>query len=411
MVRDGENGEEDELQQKPMRRGKSSGAREELLGGDGSSRAAKKVEAKKGKAAQDANEDSSAPKKGRRPASAQEEEQVEETVVEKSLAKRRGRPSAGRAEDSHEPAGTSKRSKSQRRGRPSNTEAEVLAAAQPATRDVGQKRSRHPASEKEVDAEVEEDDEDPIAPQKRRLPRKRADAEDPIDELVGCDPKKKKKRRSGVEMLEAEAFALTTTEDYSKGRPRPAISKIVPPPDDQERGRKRTRHSDVHTKDIRPAISSIIEQQATGQARTRQSDTDIQEVAMAGPSKTSKNNSHRDQLVEVETATSRLQRSGPKKGAKPVIEKQKKPAKGSSAAEQSQRTKKRTRSSNEKAVERVIPEPSKIHKKAPNRRSQEDNQSRKRKGVDGQYFISLANRVNVNFCRTSRKPPSETTSN
>ena len=49
VVRDGENVEEDELQQKPMRRGRSSGGREEFMGADGSSRAAKQAEVKKRK--------------------------------------------------------------------------------------------------------------------------------------------------------------------------------------------------------------------------------------------------------------------------------------------------------------------------------------------------------------------------
>ena len=380
VARNGENVEEDEIQQKPMRRRRSSVGREELSGADGNSGAAKKVEVKKRKAVQEVNEELSVPKKGRRPASAQQEESAEDSLAEQRPITRKVRPSTVRAEVSRKVAGTLKQSKAQRRGRSSNTEAEVLADTQPAPQVVEQKRGRRPAAEKGVEFEVEEDDDDPIAPQQRRLPRKRPDADQPFG---GSDPMRKKKRRSGVEMLEAEALALTTTEDYSKGRPRHAISKLVRPLDDQERGRKRTRHPGVQTQDVRLATSSRIEQQGKGRAHARQSDTDLREVAMAGLSKPLKNNSHKDQRVEVETASSRLQRSGPKKGVKPVVEKRTKSAKVASGTEQSQRNKKRTRSSNEEAVERVILEPSKVHKKASKRRSQEDNRSRKRKGVDG----------------------------
>ena len=127
----------------------------------------------------------------------------------------------------------------------------------------------------------------------------------------------------------------------------------------------------------------------TGRAHARQSDTDPREIAMARPLKLSKDNPQRDQRGEVEIASSQLQRSGPKKGGKPVIEKRTISAKEPSAAEPSQKHKKRTRSSNEQAVERVIRESSKVHKKAPKGRFQQDNQFRKRKGVDGELLIPL----------------------
>jgi hypothetical protein len=387
VARDSENRDEDELQEKPVRRGRSSDGREELLGGDGSSRVAKKAEVMKGKGAQEVNEDQSAPRNGRKAATAHDKEQVGDTAVEKPLAKRRGRPSAGALEEIAEAAGSSKQSNPQRRRRPWNTEAEkkaVTGIAVPA-QNAANKHSRLPAAEHVVEAEVEEPDEDPIVQQKRPLQRSRADVNDPVDELVDSNfgEEKKKKRRSGVEILEAEALALTTTEDYAKVRPRPPTTK-VPSTDDRERGRKRTRHSDVHSQDVRPAASSIVEKREKGRARTRLSDAELQGSTMAGPSNTTKISRHRDQRVGVEVASSRLRHSGPNKDAKSV-EKRTKSTKGSSVTEPSQTTKKWTRPSNGEAVERVILKPSEAHKKVSKNQSQEENQPRKRKGIESEY--------------------------
>jgi hypothetical protein len=62
-ARDGENGEEDEVQEKLVRRGRSSGDGEELLRGSETSRGSKKVSKKKEKVAQETTGDPSAPKK------------------------------------------------------------------------------------------------------------------------------------------------------------------------------------------------------------------------------------------------------------------------------------------------------------------------------------------------------------
>jgi hypothetical protein len=396
VVREGENGEEDELQEKPVRRGRSSGGGEELLGGEGGSRAAQRAEGKKGKGAHEATEEQSAPKKRGRAAAAQADEQVQETMAEKSAAKRGKRPSGGRVEEPVEAVKSSKQSKSARRGRSSNTGAEVRAGTESASqRDIIKKRKVRPAAEKEIEIEAEETDEDPIAPQRRRQPAKKAEAEAPIDELVddessGQKKKKKTKRRSGAEILEAEALALTTTEDYAKGRAQPPIptpGAVAPFTDDHHRGRKRTRHPDANIQDVQPAASSTIDYQERGRARTHRSKIEPEEADMAKRLKKSYGSRQRDQRVEAEAASSRLQRSGPEKGAKPALETRTKPAGGSTAAEQPQKAKKRIRSSIKEVVERSAPEPSNAHKKGSKEQTQEEKQPRKRKNLERECLV------------------------
>jgi hypothetical protein len=391
VVRDGENGEEDELQEKPVRRGRSSGSGEELLCGTGSSRAAKKVEGRKGKGVQEVTEDRSAPKKRGRPAAAQVEGQAEEDVVEQLVAKRKGRPSVRRIEEHDEVAEPSKQSKSLRRGRSSNTEAEVRAITESGQNGIPKRSRRRPATEMEAEAEIEEPDEDPIAPQKCRRPAQRLEADHLEDEMDDSNPRreKKKKRRSGVEIFEAEALALTTTDEYAKGRPRTKPRTVVASRDDEEQGKARTRQSNIQ--DIRPTASSTVDQQDRGRARTRRSDAELQEETMAGPSKRSKPSRQRGQRVVVEAASSKLQsnRSGPKKGVQPVLEKRTKSARGSAAIEQPQKSKKRTRSSIEGAVERPVLEPPKSRKKGSERQIEEEAQSRKRKHVESKCLVPV----------------------
>jgi hypothetical protein len=389
-AREGENGEEDELQAKPVRRGRSSGSREELLAGDESSSAAKKAEKRKERGAQ---EDSDDRWKRQRSVAAELGQPAEETVVEKPLAKGKGRLSGGRIEEPLGDTKSSKRMKSMRRGKSSNTEAEVAAATESASqRDIAKKSKGRPAAEKEIETEVDESDEDLIAPQDRRRTGTRVEVESPADELMDDNPRKekKKKRRSGAEILEAESLALTTTEDYAKGRPQFPIHKagtVVPSTDDHDRGRKRTRHSDANTQDNQVAASSPADHQENGQALTRRSDIESSEADIAKLSKKTNRSRHRDQRVETETAFLRLQRLGPKKVPKPGVEKRKKAGSGSTAVEQSQTSKNRTRSSIDGVVESLAPESSKAQKKVSKRQGQEQNPSRKRKDVESEYFV------------------------
>lgn len=372
-----------------MKGGRTSG------GGEGGSRAAKRAEGKKGKGAQEAAEEQSAPKKRGRATAALVDEQVQETMAEKSAAKRKKRPSGGRVEELVEVVKSSKQSKSVRRGRSSNTGAEVKPDTESAAqRDIAKKRKVRPAAEREIEIEAEEPDEDPIAPQKRRQPAKRAEAEAPIDELVDDESsgqkKNKIKRRSGAEILEAEALALTTTEDYAKGRRRPPIPKpgaVAPFTDDHDRGRKRTRHPDANIQDVQPAASSTVDYQERGRARTRRSNIGPKEADMAKRPKKSNSSHQRDQRVEVEAASSKLQRSGPEKGAKPAVEKRTTSTRGSTAAEQPQKSKKRTRSSIEGVVKRSAPEPSNAHKKGSKGQTQEEKQPRKWKDLERESLV------------------------
>lgn len=388
-ARDGENGEEDELQEKPVRRGRSSGGGEELLRGSEISRGSKKVSTKKGEVAQETTED--APKKRGRPSAAQVEEEAEEPVVEKAAAKRKGRRSVGKVNEPVEVEEAAKQSNSPRRKRSSNTKAELRTITKSVPDDAPKRRGRRLAAERVLEAEVEELDEDPIAPQKRRRPAQRAEVDHPQDELDDSNPKKEKKNksRSGVDVLEAEALALTTTEDHAKGEPRTKPSSGAASRDDEERGRKRARRSEAHTQNVRPTASLIADQQGGGRARTRQLDAELQEAATAGPSKQGKRSRHRDQRVEVEAASSKLQRnhSGPKKGLKTSHEKRTKSGTGSGLVEQSRNSKRRTRFSIEGTVAEAVAEPSQAHNKGSKKQAQEETQSRKRKNVERKCLV------------------------
>jgi len=365
-VRGGENAEEDELQGKPVRRERSSGGREELIGAAGTSKITGRSGRSKEKATQDAGDDQSSPKK-------------------------RGRPAAVQVGERDEVAEPSKQSKSQRRGRWSNTETEVRAVAKSTAQvqDSAKKRKRRTGAEKEIETAVEEADEDPIAPPKRRRPVKTTDAEPPVDELVGDNSarQKKKKRRSGAEILAAEALALTTTKDYAKSRTRLPIvaQEEVVPSKNVQGGRKGLRHSDAQLVELQPSPEDYQER---GRLPTRRSDADLQEVAMAGPSKQLKRVHQRDPRVEVEAASSRLQsnRSGPKKGDNHTVKKRAKSSGGSTAAKRSQKSKKRTRSSITGAVEKAVPETPQIRKQGPNRQSLEEPKIRKRKEVESKQY-------------------------
>ena len=388
---DGENGEEDELQEKLVRRGRSSGGGEELLRGSENSRGSKKVSKKKGKVAQETTGDPSAPKKRGRPFAAQVEEQAEEPVVEKAAAKRKGRRSVGRVDEPVEVEEAAKQSNSPRRKRSSNPTAEMRTITKNVPDDVPKRRGRHPAAEQEIGAEVEEFDEDPIAPQKRRRPVQRAEADHTQDELDDSNPKKEKKNksRSGVDVLEAESLALTTTEDYTKGKSRTKPSSGVASRDDEKRGRKRTRRSEAYIQDVRPTASSIADQQEGGQIRTRHQDAQLQEAATAGSSKQAKHSRHRDQRVEVEATSSNLQRnhSGPEKGVKTSHEKRTKSITSSGLVEQSRNSKRRTRFSIEGTVAEAVAEPSQAHNKGSKKQAQEETQSRKRKNVESECLV------------------------
>jgi hypothetical protein len=390
LLRDGEN-VEDELQEKPVRRGRSSGDRDELLGGLGTSKVRGK--AKKGKSSQGLRESQSSPKKRGKPAAGQAEEQVEETIVEKAPLRKRGKPSVGRVEETAKEAEPVKESKSLRRGRSSNTEAEVRAGTESTAQapDVPKRRGRRPAADKGVEPPVEGADEDPIAPPKRRWPAKRVEAEPPIDDFADDNStrQKKKKRRSGAEILEAEYLALTTTEDYAKGRTQVPVTepRTAPFTDDQKRHRKRIRRSDAQLEDVLPRASLPVDHQERGRTRTRRSDAELQDVAVARPSKQWKRSQQRDQSVQVEVASSKLVSglSGLKNGVKPALEKHAKSARGSTVAEQSQNIKKRTRSSVTGGVPSVVSEPARTRKKGPKRQSEEEPKSHKHKNVESKF--------------------------
>jgi hypothetical protein len=374
VVRDGENADEDELHEKPVRRGRSSGGREELLGAAGSSKITGKSGRGKEKSTQEARDAQSAPKK-------------------------RGRPAAVQVEEPAEVAELSKQSQPQRRGRSSNTEGEVRAVAELAAQvqDTPKKRGRRPAAEKEVKTAVEEADEDPIAPPKRRRRTKAVEAEPPVDELTDDNSarQKKKKRRSGAEILEAGALALTATEDHARGRTRlPLVDQeeVVSAKDGQARGRKRLRRSDAQIAELQP---SPVDREVRGGPRTRRSDADLSEEAMAGRSKQSKRSRQRDQRNEVEAASSKVlsNSSGPKKGVKAAIEKRIKSGGGSAAAEQSQRSKKRISSSIPGGAEKVVLRPSLTWKQSSKRQAQEEPESRKSKEVESKqpsHFPEIA---------------------
>ncbi len=369
---DGENAEEDELQQKPVRRGRSSGGREDLTSAFGTSKTNGKGKGKIGSGTLKAGQDQSTPKKRGRHAASRVDEKAEEAVVEKASPKRRGRLSFRRVEAYDKGAEAVKESKSLRRGRSSNTEAELrgIAESEGQLSDVRKKPGRRPAAEKEAQTAVEEADEDPIAPPKRRRPAQRIKVKPPLNELVDDNStrQKKRKRRSGAEILEAETLALTATEDYAKGRtPLPVAEPEAPSNGDQERGRKHTRRSDVQ-----PTASLPADHQERGPTRTYRSIAELQELTMAGPSKQSKLSLQRDQRVEVEAASSKRvsNRSGLKKGVKPAIEK-------------------RTKSMITRSIASAAPEPEQTRKKISQQQSQDDAKLRKQKDVESEcsYFL------------------------
>jgi hypothetical protein len=391
VLRNGENGEEDELHEKPARRGRSSGGREDLRSTGEGSRVAEKAQAKKATSTQGTREDVSAPKRRGRPPAVPVDE-LEDTVAEKVPATKKGRPSTGKFGAPMDTGEPPKQSRSARRGRLSHTEVEVRDVVKHAAQvpDTPKKRGRRPAAEKDVHLEA---DEDLIAPPKRRRIPKQAEPESPDDELVNENStrEEKKKRRSGDEILEAEMAALTTTEDYAKGRA-PIAKQVLPSTLDHDRGRKRTRHSDAHAEEVHPTASSIVDQQERGPPRKHPSDAELRGAAMAGLSKQSKQSKQgrqRDQRAEVEAASSKLQshRSGTRKGVKPAVEKRAKSSKGSVAAEHP-RPKKRTRSSIEGVVAEKALESSKTLKKGSKRYSQEETQTRKRKDVESEFSIT-----------------------
>ncbi len=388
-ARDGENGEEDELQEKPVRRGRRSGGGEELPRGSEISKGSKKVSKKKGKVAQETTEDPSAPKKRGRPSAVQVEEQAEEPVPDKAVAKRKGNRSVGRIDDPLEIEEAAKLWNLPRRKRSSNTKAELRTITKSVLDDTPKRRGKRAAAEREIEAEVEELDEDPIAPQKRRRVAQRAEVDHPQDELNDSNPKKGKKNKiqSGVDILQAEALALATTEDYAKGKQRTKPSSGAASRDNEERGRKRTRRSEAHIQDVRATTSSIADQQEVGRVRTPQLDAELQEAA--GPSKQGKRSRHRDQRVQVQAASSKLQRnhSGPKKEVKISHEKRPKSATGSGLVEQSQNSKRRTRFSIEGTVAEAVAEPSQAPNKGSKKQAEEETQSRKRKNVGSKCLI------------------------
>ncbi len=417
--------------EKPMRRGRSSGGKAEFIG------MAETVQA--GKEAKTVQAEEMIPKKRGRPTANQVDElaeepivlkrlsrllaaQIEEVVEEKrlneALPKKRGRPAVVQADELAREE-DAKSIVPKRRGRTSvgRVEDQPDELVDEVPRETAPKKKAHHTATSSVEQLKEGS---PKVPEKLGRPsvsqpdqlalftaipvmqvqkpsknRVRPAAVETAADVAAeeLDTKKRRKRMSDVEILEQQSanFADTTTPIRGRTRTRPSdVTKSEPSnPKGQERGKKRTRQSNVQTEVIDGPSSSKMERKDKGKRSTGRSgaelDEGIPQPLAKGASKAIKP-SRRSEVIEVEVASSKLTKGRGDKRAKPsanaALKAASKASINSSAPLVSSKPKKGGQSSKASVVQRTDSAPFQARSKSSKQPSQAEAPSRKRKRVE-----------------------------
>ncbi|KAH7351004.1 CENP-Q, a CENPA-CAD centromere complex subunit-domain-containing protein [Rhexocercosporidium sp. MPI-PUGE-AT-0058] len=388
------------------------------------------------------NEGQSIPKKRGRPSAVRAEEQVDELLGEQSeqatvsrkrgrlfgdiekaveqapkaeiASKRRSRRSIGRVEDQvdellaevPEEAAPARRSRSslgqiERPKAPTEDHGDELVAEEPRQGATLKKISRGPAAANEKAAEdhlrkaskkrgrpslsqFKQVTISTSAPEDQGQVTKRRGRPAAVENVVGhvsedSTPWDTRMRRPVGKDMEREAGRVGNEDTPARGRARRRRSDVVEEEDSQPKGQQIGRKR-AHQSDIQVDIQADEEPTVRGR-RTRRSNTESQQVVpeqvVATISKPTKS-SRRSEVVEVETASSKLTKN---RGDKRLKATSSNPAptakKGSSSTKIAIKAKKATRLSN------VTPSaPSQTHKKGSKQTSQEEPPRQKRKGAE-----------------------------
>ncbi|KAL2071472.1 hypothetical protein VTL71DRAFT_12707 [Oculimacula yallundae] len=390
--------------EKPARRLRSSAGEAELqlLGGSSGDIATVRKEGKgkkRGKSAvarvQEDAMGNEGPKKRGRPSTGRSEEQADELLGEQtSIPRKRGRPSTGaiekavqhgnegevskkrtrrstaRVEDQDDElvAGASGGVRPQsRRGEPSAAPTEKEAEGQPKP----VKKHGRPSLSTKVEADKPSPDQ---GDSKRGRPTGMGKSTEIAPEE--SEPRNARIRRQpGADFLEQNSASTNNEATPARGRPRKRQSDMDEQarslPEEQERGRRRTRQSDVQAE-----AEAAIEER--GRRKTRKAEVESQQVVsepvVARSSKPTRS-SRRSEIVEVETATSKLTKNRGEKRSKTSRNPVPVPRKDSSTQASSKT--KATQSSNTTSSA-----PPQTQKKAARRPSQVKATHKKRNGDD-----------------------------
>lgn len=216
------------------------------------------------------------------------------------------------------------------------------------------------------------------------------------EELV---PRKKRRPKSEVQMLEQNLAQFSDTSTPVRGRTRTRPSTVIafepPKAKDQERGSKLTRQSIAQPDALR------VEPEERGGRRTRRSDAETQaelvpESAIIVAPKAVKAK-RRSEVIEVETASSKLTKNRGSKQAKPSasVTVVPKTSKISTSNQQLEKPKKGVQASSSVATKKPVP--SQANRKSSNRLPEAEASSRKRSGVEGKCSSISRNRILIYF--------------
>lgn len=304
-------------------------------------------------------------------------EQEPERVV---ASRKRSRRSTGRVEDQDDELvdeGPGDEIAPKKRGRPPTapTEGEPEEQLPKASRKPG----RQPLSHTE---EAQKSTSAPSGQPQLTKKRGRLAPAENLADLVPEDstPWNMRMRRPVAEAIEREANRVGIENTPARGRARHRRSDVVEKeqsqPVEQERGRKRIRQSDTQAAD-----EETVER---GKRGTRRSDVESGQLVpkpkvAAGSTKPTKS-SRRSEVVEVETASSKLTKNRANKRSKPSNNTAPAAKKGSSSIQTTTKAKRATRLSNATSSA-----PSQTHKKGSKRTSQIEAPQRKRKGAGSKF--------------------------
>lgn len=401
---DDENGGEDELAS--SRRGPSSAAEVELDTITRSSKNTQEVQHKRTRKpavghendVENASAEEPRPKKRGRPTAVQAEQQDEvsdEPAVEELVPKRRGRPSASRAKEATEPAPVAIKQRS-RRGRQSDTEAEVRAAVEevvPGDTELRKQQRRAIVGKATGHADVQqtEGQEGSRMPGRRPVLEQSAENLDKRPAEVDDVPKKRGRRPleaatsgNSEELVVPVATSKRTGRSDADALHQGTTSATN---DELERGRPRTRRSDVSTREQELNEPRVSSKEDRGRRRTRLSDVQSQPVpassAMDTRQETGRKSNNRTQAttVDVEAASSKLTKaaSGSRKVGRAAASKP-------SKEQDSNKTKNRSQPSSSSLQEH---EASKSSRKASKRISEPEPPARKRKELESGFSVSV----------------------